>query len=126
MGVATPLNATDLLASVPVRNEAVKVEHKTQTELLLTVPLRRRWYMKPPVSWLVPTRPMRKIALDGLGAEFWQLCDSRRTMEQIIDMFAQRHDLTFHEARLSLSQFARSLAERGLIVLVGPSGETQR
>jgi hypothetical protein len=68
----------------------------------------------------MPISHERAISLDRLGSEVWQACDGRRTVEEIVDLFAAAHDLTFHEARLSVTEFLRLLVLRGLVVVAGP------
>jgi hypothetical protein len=117
------LATADLLDAVPVRNRAVECEREADSELVLRVPLRRRWYMDPPVGWLFPFSRYRRVALDRLGKEVWQGCDGERTTESIVEGFAARHHLSFHEARLSVMQFLKDLTQRGLVVMVGRNQE---
>lgn len=118
------LVVADVLDAVPVRNETVRQEEKPPTggrsedEMVLRVPLKRRWYMHPPFSWLLPFSTERAVGLDRLGTEVWGSCDGKTTTERIIEQFALRHHLTFHEARICVVSFLRSLTRRGLIVMV--------
>ena len=50
----------------------------------------------------------------------WLACDGELRLEQIVEQFADRHQLKFHEARLCIVAFLRSLAERNLLALVVP------
>jgi Coenzyme PQQ synthesis protein D (PqqD) len=109
----------EMLDAVPVRNEAVRSE-TAAGELVLRVPLEPRWYLCPPVTWLLPVRRERAVALDRLGEEVWRACDGERTVEQIVEAFAARHHLRFHEARLSVMRFLQDLTRRGLVVMVVP------
>ena len=119
MKQAPAISAVDLLDAVPLRSRTVRGEKRPDGGWLLRVPLRRRWYTRPPLAWLMPLSRERAISLDQLGSEVWQACDGRRTVEQIVDLFAAAHDLTFHEARLSVTAFLRLLTLRGLVVVVG-------
>ncbi|MGB2998043.1 MAG: PqqD family protein [Phycisphaerae bacterium] len=121
------LTRNDLLDAVPVRNQRVITEQQGGDRLVLRVPLRERWYMKPPLGWLMPFSRERRVALDRLGAAVWEACDGRRTIEEVVERFAGRYHLTFHEARISVEQFLRELVRRGLVVLAGRSrGGDQR
>lgn len=104
------------LAAVPVKNHAVRQETRGGA-LVLFVPLRERWWMRGPVSWWLPLRREKGVALDALGQKVWGLCDGQRDLEAIIEYFAKDHRLGFHEARLSVMRFMRMLAVRKLIVL---------
>lgn len=108
-----------MLDAVPVKNRAVRVERHGE-ELRLFVPLRRSWFHRPPVSWLLPVKTERGVALDRLGREVWQACDGRRSVEQIAQRLAERYHLRFHEARASVMQFLQELTRRGVVVVVAP------
>jgi hypothetical protein len=115
---AVPLDPAALLDLVPVKNGAIRQEERG-TRLVLWVPLRRRWWMGPPIAWILPFRSEKGVELDAIGQQVFGACDGTRTTEQIIEEFAARHRLRFHEARLSVLSFLRSLAERKLVALVG-------
>jgi hypothetical protein len=106
-----------LLDAVPTANSAVRVERHGES-VVLFVPIRKRFWMGPPFSWVLPYRKEKGFALDALGAEVFSACDGERTLEQIIEGFADRHRLRFHEARLAVTQFLRTLSERNLVALV--------
>ncbi len=118
MTAATP-TFDDLLDSVPVPNQAVRAEPHRAGGLVLRVPIRKRWYMNPPFSWLMPFRQTRSLGLDRLGREVWQLCDGDRRTEAVIDTFAAAHRLTFHEGRLAVTQYLQTLTRNGLLAMVG-------
>ena len=119
MKPAPAISVADLLDAVPLRSQTVRSERQPDGGWVLSVPMRRRWYTRPPLSWLMPISRERIIALDRLGSEVWQACDGRRTVEEIVDLFASAHDLTFHESRLSVMGFLRQLTRRGLVVVAG-------
>jgi hypothetical protein len=109
-----------LLDAVPMQNRAVRVESHGST-VTLWVPIRRRWWMRGPLSWALPFRSEKGVALDRIGSELWGACDGERRVEDIVAAFAERHRLRFHEARASVTQFLRSLVERRLLVLALPA-----
>ena len=77
-------------------------------------------YMLPPLSWIVPHRRERRVVLDRVGSQMWRQCDGERTVEAVIDAFAATHDLTFHEARVAVTTYIKSLVKRGVLVIVMP------
>lgn len=113
------LEIDTLLSAVPVRNESIRFEKHGDDQLLVYVPIKKRWYMGPPLSWIMPLSRDRVIALDKIGREIWELCDGQHRIEQIVEKFAEHHHLRFHQARLSIMEFLRQLTRRGLIVVVG-------
>ncbi len=76
--------------------------------------------MKPPISWVLPYREHRTVALDRLGREVYEAIDGRRDVESIVERLATAHRLRFHEARMSVMQFLRLLAERNIVILAVP------
>jgi hypothetical protein len=113
-----------ILRAVPVRNKALRTETRGKGNLMVYVPLRKRWFMRLPFSWLLRFSNERAVALDALGAEVWEACDGQATAEQIVEKFAANHRLSFHEARLSVMEFLRQLTRRGMIVMVGKENQT--
>ena len=57
---------------------------------------------------------MKKIELDELGTEVWDLLDGRRSVRHLIKSFAGTHQLEPREAEVSVTQFIRELGRRGL------------
>lgn len=108
-----------LLDAVAYANEAVR-EERRQGHLVLHVPIRKTWFNRPPISWILSYREERGFAVDQLGQFVWEACDGKQTVEQIIENFANLHQLRFHEARLAVTRFLQTLVERGLVVIVLP------
>jgi hypothetical protein len=89
---------------------------------LATVPVARPRWLVPPLSWVLPFSPHRRVQLDGPGSSVLDLCDGQRTVEQIIETFARDNRLTFREGQLAVTQFLRELVRRGMVVLVETPG----
>lgn len=114
---------SQMLDAVPTRNVKVTTEQRGR-ELLLKVPVKPRWFLKNPIAWLLlPQRGQRKIALDPIGREVWELCNGRNTVETISERIARNHRLRFHEARMSVMHFLQDLTLRGCVVMVVPETE---
>lgn len=116
----------ELLAAIPLRNHSVECGRDNGDEMVLRVPLRRRWYMRMPFSLIFPFRTHRSVALDRLGRAVWEACDGTRSIEMIIESFAAKYQISFHEARLSVLEFLKSLTRRGLIVIAGRASKGKR
>lgn len=113
------VTAADFLGAVPHVNEAIETERTPDGQALVLVPIRRPRFIVPPISWIIPFSSRRRIQLDKLGAAVLELCDGRRTVERIIETFAADRKLTYREAQLPVTQFLQSLAQRGVIAIVG-------
>ena len=111
-------SARDIVSMIPVKNREVEVERNDENGTVLRVPMRKGWYRRPPLTWVLPLSTYRRVQLDGLGKDVWEACDGRRSVEAIVDDFANRFKLTFHESRLTVTDFLRDLSRRALIALV--------
>lgn len=111
-----------MLEARPVRNAAATAAAEASGGVAVCVRVRRPGWHVPPLSWLVPLRPIRTVRLDPLGAEAWELCDGERTVEAIVEEFARRHGLTFHEARVAVTGYLSQLVQRGALAMVVEKG----
>jgi len=59
----------------------------------------------------------KELQLDELGSSVWDLLDGKRSVRQLIQIFAETHQLQFREAEVAVTQFIRELGRRGLIGL---------
>jgi hypothetical protein len=112
---------TKMLDTRPIPNEAARLVHSDDEGAVYEIPLRRAWWHRAPISWFLPTRRFSKVYVYGAGREVLELCDGERDVESIIDEFAQRHGLTFHESRVSITQYFRGLVERGMLAVAIPT-----
>lgn len=112
----------DLLKSAPHQNARIGVEPWGDDGALVSVPIRRPRWMVPPITWLLPFRPERRFELDVLGVSVLNMCDGKKTIEQIVGQFAQNNGLTLREAQVSVLQFLRMLTQRGVIAIVMGGG----
>ena len=110
--------AARLLAAVPHKNDRAEVLQAGEG-VVVSIPIRRPKWLVPPISWVLPWRPRRRVQLDAPGSAVLALCDGQRNVEQVIETFAQEHKLSFRESQLAVTQFLRELLKRGIIALVG-------
>jgi hypothetical protein len=61
--------------------------------------------------------PTRKLELDALGSQVWQMIDGSRTTAQLVEEFARLQKISNQEAEQSITLFLRELGKRGLIAL---------
>ncbi|MFO8085986.1 MAG: PqqD family protein [Desulfobacterales bacterium] len=63
-----------------------------------------------------PEKPVtKKLELDTLGSAVWDLLDGKRSVKQVIKIFAQKYRLHPKEAETSVTLFLRQLGKRGLV-----------
>ncbi len=108
-----------MLEAQLVQNHAATADWSDdRSELRIQIPTKRPRYLVPPISWVVRPPKSRTMVLDRIGSGVWSRCDGQRTVEQVIEEFAADHRLTFHEGRVAVTGFAKSLIQRGALVVL--------
>lgn len=119
------LTPEQILASRPVRNASVKTEQLEDGGLRILARRREDWWVRL-VGVVFPIPRERRIELDMVGKQVWELCDGEHTLREMIGVFQREHKLTRGEAEWSLRNYLRDLGKRGLVGFVvearGPSG----
>ncbi len=106
-----------MLKARPMRNTKARAERHGSDRVSVYVKRTRPKTLVPPLSWIVPFKPERRTVLDRLGTQIWDLCDGHNTVEQIVDCFAERHKLSFHEARVAVTGYIKNLVGRGALAM---------
>ncbi len=106
-----------MLMGVPHRNAAATIQTGADGTVTVTVRLHRPRWLRPPLSWILKPAGHKTVALDPIGTNVWTWCDGRRTVEQVTDEFARRYGFTFHEARVAVTGFLRTLVQRGVLAM---------
>jgi len=107
------------LASRPVANEAARQAPTGDDGLDVTVPLEQRAWSEV-LRRVLPLSAERNVELDRFGAEFFALCDGEHTVEQLVDRYMARWQLSFFEARALVLSYLKALMRRNLVALVAP------
>jgi hypothetical protein len=100
------------LAGRPVRLPAESVTETGEggAEVAVRLP-RPRWQ-----TWLgAEEMAVRRFELDELGREVYDGCDGRTEVSALVKRFARRHGMSLAEAEMAVTQFLRTLMERGLV-----------
>ena len=109
---------SDLLDAIPEPNPDSRTEAMSDGGLFITFRIRVSAFRRAPFKWFAKDRPFRyQRQLDAVGRELWEMMDGRTRMEPIIERFADRHRISFHEARLAIMAFIKSLHQVGAITL---------
>ncbi|MFZ0240972.1 MAG: PqqD family protein [Desulfobacterales bacterium] len=105
---------------IPVKNEQVEFVRLDSGDLLLSYPQIIRPWLGGGLRRRQPKSKrtyLKKLQLDRLGTEVWELLDGETRVREIIGQFAARHRLRQREAELAVTRFLRDLGQRGLIGL---------
>ena len=113
----------EFLSLIPTRNRAAEVDASEKDFFAVTVTVKKPWWLVPPVSWVMPMAAKRVVKLDPLGKMIWDACDDKHHVEDLVDMIRELEKLTFHEARVAVTQHLRELVRRGVLVLVAMDAE---
>ena len=106
-----------ILGSRPVRNEGVRVEETEEGGLRIVAQRRNDWWIRA-LTAVLPIPRERRIELDAVGKQVWEMCDGEHTLRDIIEMFQERHKLTRMEAEWSLRNYLKDLGKRNLVGFV--------
>lgn len=120
-----------VLASRPVRNPAIQWTRERRAEsdkaslVLLKVPRRAdrigdwiaRWFKLP---------DHKKIELDEIGSDVWEMCDGRTTVEALTRAVCASYRLNRRQGETSVTAYLRMLAQRRLIGVRPSEGRETR
>lgn len=59
----------------------------------------------------------RTFGLDAYGQDVYRWCDGRRTVEEVVRVFAEKTRISVPEAEMCVTRFLRTLLAKGLIVM---------
>ena len=114
------MTRTEALKFIPVKNTRIQESRLETGEILLTYPVE----IRPWIDRLAKrfgreeSKPIeKKLQLDELGTAVWEQIDGERSVKQVIQWFAKKHQLHIKEAEVSVTSFLRDLGKRGVIGL---------
>lgn len=108
----------EMLKVIPAYNIAAEINTKDNEHVVITVKKKKPKYLFFPLKWLLNPRLKSNIELDLIGSYIWHLCDEKKTVEEIIDIFSEKYKLTFHEARTSVAEYIKMLVQRGALGII--------
>lgn len=115
------------LASRPVRNRLIEWQETPDGIITLHVPLRQmRQSQGKFFARLFPPAAVRRVTLDEIGSEIWRRCDGEHSATDLLDWMRQRWQFSYKEAEIGMTGYLRTLAQRSLIVFVGPAAKAGR
>ncbi len=103
-----------MLNSRPARNELLSWQKTEAGEVQITVRHQDTWKVRL-LSKIFYIPRERKITLDALGAEVWQMCTGRATVAQMIEALSQKYQLNRKEAEVSLLSYLKTLGQKRFI-----------
>lgn len=114
------ISRAEALDRIPVKNRQISENQLESGEIVICYPVTMRPFFAGLAKRFggqeVQTQ-MKKLQLDELGTSVWNLMDGNRSVRQLVNMFAETHQLETREAEVSVTQFVRELGRRGLIAM---------
>ena len=119
MGRKRKISREAMLGSKPVRNELVHWERDENGEVLITLTRQKRWKVKLLAKFFYIPKE-RRIGLDELGSEVWEMCDGKHTVDRMIRRLADKYQLNRREAEVALTTYLKQLGKKRLIGFAVP------
>ena len=108
------LSRAAMLNSRPARNEALGWEKTDEGEVQIRVVRQDSWKVRL-LSKIFYIPKERKITLDEVGAQVWQMCNGRNTVAQMIEELSGKYQLNRKEAEVSLLAYLKTLAQKRFV-----------
>ena len=106
-----------MLASRPTRNESLRWEQNDAGEVQVVIERQDTWRVKL-LSRVFYIPKERKITLDEVGSEVWQMCNGRNSVGEMIEDLADKYQLNRKEAEGSLLQNLKTLGQKRFVGFV--------
>ena len=114
------ISRQDALRVYPTRNPNLEWE-MDQEEGVVAARLKRPHDLRSRVvGGFLMLPDARTLKLDEVGTFVWDLCDGKHTVADIVGKMAEQYKLSRREVEVSLTEFLRMLAKRGMIVVAVP------
>ena len=118
----TKLSREAMLDSRPTRNDLIEWEETDDGEVQVIVTRQDNWKIRL-LSKVFYIPKQRKITLDELGSEVWDMCNGSTTVAQMIENLSLKYQLNRKEAEVSLLTYLKSLGEKRFIGFALEPGE---
>jgi hypothetical protein len=111
------LTPEQVLGSRPLRNEQLRTEELEDGGIRIYALRRESWWVRL-LAIVFPIPRERRVELDSVGRQVWELCNGEHTLREMVEAFRKRHKLTRMEAEWSLRNYLKDLGRRGLVGFV--------
>lgn len=112
------ISRAEALDRIPVKNVQISEERLESNLIVISYPVAIRPFfagLRKRFGSAENRIQIKKLQLDELGTEVWDLIDDKTSVRQLIKIFARTYKLENREAEVSVTQFLRELGRRGLI-----------
>ena len=109
-----------MLASKPIRNELVEWEQDDNGEVVVRLTRQDNWKVRV-LAKLFYIPKERKIGLDNVGSQVWEMCDGKHTVDGMIRILAKEYKLNRKEAEVALMAYLKKLGQKRLVGFAIPT-----
>lgn len=114
------ISRKDAMRCIAIKNPEVIETRLDSGVIMISYPVKAKPWIAKLADRLAKNKNstfIKKLELDELGTKAWDMINGTRTVEDIINVFAEDLQLHKREAEASVTQFIRELGKRGLIGL---------
>ncbi len=116
---APQISRSHALAIKPIHNPNLEWRYNEEGHAVASLTHQAGWRGRL-VSFFLAVPGKRPVILDEVGTFVWKMCDGQYTIGEIVDALREKYNLTRREVEISLNEYLRMLAKRGMIVVAVP------
>ncbi|MBV9867166.1 MAG: PqqD family protein [Abitibacteriaceae bacterium] len=114
---------SQVMALCPMRNPQL-AWYEEEGRVVLHIKRAHTWKTRL-LQVFFPLPEERRIVLDAIGTDVWQMMDGKTTMGQIAKALGSKYQLGPRETELSLQQFFKEIGRRGYMGFWGEGNSTK-
>ncbi len=116
---APQLTRRQALSIKPLHNPNLEWKYNEEGRVVATL-TRRGGLTGKVITFFLAVPEERPVILDEVGSFVWKMCDGQHSVGQISEALSERYNLTRREVEVSLNEYLRMLAKRGMILVAVP------
>ena len=116
---APQLTRRQALSIKPLHNPNLEWKYNEEGRVVATL-TRRGGLTGKVITFFLAVPEERPVILDEVGSFVWKMCDGQHSVEQISEALSDKYILTRREVEVSLNEYLRMLAKRGMILVAVP------
>lgn len=107
------------LSARPLRNPGLEWHDNDDGEVVIILP-RRKDTLGKILNWMFQVPEKKPVTLDEVGSFVWRHCDGNHTFGQMLNLMAEKYQVSKREVEMSLGQFMQTLGKRGMVTALVP------
>lgn len=107
------------LSARPLRNPGLEWHDNDDGDVVIILP-RRKDTLGKILNWMFQVPEKKPVTLDEVGSFVWRHCDGNHTFGQMLNLMAEKYQVSKREVEMSLGQFMQTLGKRGMVTALVP------